>query len=77
VKRLGYDNFTFDIDVARADLYGANSVPVAETFTQQCPIYCQGKDVLVSVYADDPVPAALTSYGWQGHYNKRGIAAIR
>ena len=77
VKRLGYDNFTFDIDVARADLYGANSVPVAEVFTQQCPIYCQGKDVLVSVYADDPVPAALTSYSWQGHYNKRGITALR
>jgi hypothetical protein len=77
VKRLGYDNFTFDIDVARADLYGANSVPVAEVFTQQCPIYCQGKDVMVSVYADDPVPAALTSYGWQGHYNKRGITALR
>ena len=77
VRRLGYDNFTFDIDVARADLYGANSVPVAEVFTQQCPIYCQGKDVLVSVYADDPVPSALTSYGWQGHYNKRGISALR
>lgn len=77
VKRLGYTTFTFDIDVARADLYGANSVPVAEVFTQQCPIYCQGKDVLVSVYADDPVPAALTSYGWQGHYNKRGIQSIR
>ena len=77
VKRSGYDDFTFDIDVARADLYGANSVPIAEVFTQQCPIYCQGKDALVSVYADDPVPAALTSYGWQGHYNKRGIAALR
>lgn len=77
VQRLGYDNFTFEVDIARADLYSANSVPVAEVFTKQCPIYCFGKDAKVSVYADDPVPAALTSYSWQGHYNKRGISQLR
>ena len=70
-------DFTYDIDVAQAGLYNANSVPVAEVFTEQAPIYCKGKDVYVSIFADDPVPAALTSYNWQGHFNKRGVSSIR
>ena len=31
----------------------------------------------VIVKGDDPVPSALTSYSWQGHYNKRAIATIK
>lgn len=77
INRLGYDPFVYEATVARSDLYNANDIPVTEVFTKEIPVYCMGQDVRVSIYADDPVPSAITSYSWKGHYNKRGIAALR
>lgn len=77
VERLGYDPYRFDVEVRQVDLYIGDSIPVEEVFTKECPIYFPGKDVKVTVEAEDPMPAAITGYSWRGHYNKRGVAALR
>lgn len=77
VERLGYDPYKFDVEVRQVDLYIGDSIPVEEVFTKECPIYFPGKDVTVTVYARDPMPASITGYSWRGHYNKRGVAALR
>lgn len=78
LERLGYpDNYVEDIDITKAGTYKANSAALIEVFSKTVPIYCLGKDATASIYADDPVPAAVTSYSWQGHYNKRSIVNLK
>ena len=77
IERLGYANWTHDVDVARAGLYLANKPALEEVVTKDVPIFCLGKDAKASVYADDPVPSAITSYSWQGHYNKRDVIQLK
>jgi len=77
IERLGYTNWTHDVDVARAGLYLANKPALEEVVTKDVPIFCLGKDAKASVYADDPVPSAITSYSWQGHYNKRDVIQLK
>ena len=77
IERLGYANWIADVDVTRAGLYLANSPALDEVITKTVPIYCLGRDAKASVYADDPVPSAITSYSWQGHYNKRNVAVLK
>lgn len=76
MEKVGYSNYTEDVDVTLANFYEANSVPLKEVETRTVPVFCKGSDVTVTITADDPVPAAITSYSWQGHYNRRGIASI-
>lgn len=73
LDRLGYATTSIDIDIARAGLYQANSALVDEVVTKSVPIFCLGSDAKATVFADDPVPSSITSYTWQGHYNRRGI----
>ena len=76
VERVGYPAFNHDIEIPRAGLYNANSAVVEEVVTRTVPIFCLGRDSKANIYADDPVPSALTSYSWQGHYNRRGVRAL-
>ena len=76
LDRLGYDDVTLDLDIARAGLADSNSALVDEVVTKSVPIFCLGSDVKATIYADDPVPSSITSYSWQGHYNRRGIAKL-
>ncbi len=77
IERLGYSNYLHDVDIARAGLYLANNPALEEVITKDVPIFCLGRDAKASIYADDPVPSAITSYSWQGHYNKRDIVQLK
>lgn len=77
LERLGYANYLHDVDVTRAGLYKANAPALDEVVTKTVPIFCLGRDAKASIYADDPVPSAITSYAWQGHYNTRAVAKLK
>ena len=76
VARKGYVDRTIDLDVTDADIYLANSAAIDEVTTRQIPVYCRGDFVKLTISTPDPLPASITSYRWEGHYNTRGIAAI-
>lgn len=76
INKVGYPAYSEEVDVTAAGFYLANSVPLEEVETRSVAIFSKGSDVTVTITADDPVPAALTSYSWQGHYNRRGIATL-
>ena len=76
IDKTGWDPLTYDVDVAQSDVYLANDPMVEEVGTESVPIFSLGKICYTKIYADDPVPAAITGYSWQGHYNKRGIRII-
>ena len=77
VEKLGYTNYDHDLEVARANIYVANSPPIEEVITKSVPIFCLGRDAKANIYADGPFPAAVTSYAWQGHYNKRDVLQLK
>lgn len=77
IEKLGYTNYTHNVDIARAGLYLANAPALEEVVTKTVPIFCLGRDAKASIYADDPVPSAITSYSWQGHYNKRDVLQLK
>ena len=76
VDRTGYVSRTVDLDVTDADLYLANSAAIDEVVSKQIPVYSRGDFVKLTVSTPDPLPASITSYRWEGHYNNRGIAII-
>ena len=77
IEKLGYTNYIHNVDIARAGLYLANAPALEEVVTKTVPIFCLGRDAKASIYADDPVPSAITSYSWQGHYNKRDVLQLK
>ncbi len=76
IKRFGYDDFTFTVETARADIYQADSPVIEEVITKQVPIYNLGSETTATINADDPIPSAITGYSFRGHYNKRGIQTL-
>ena len=76
VDRTGYITRTVDLDVTDADLYLANSAAIDEVVSKQIPVYSRGDFAKLTINAPDPLPASITSYRWEGHYNNRGIATI-
>ena len=76
VDRQGYLPRTVDLDAADADLYLANAAAIDDTVSRGIPVYCRGDLVKLTIKAPDPLPASITSYRWEGHYNNRGIAII-
>ena len=76
IERRGYDLKTVDLDTTIADIYAANAAAINEISTQQIPVYSRGDSSTLTIKASDPLPASITSYRWEGHYNTRGIAAI-
>ena len=76
VDRTGYLPRTIDLDVTDADLYLANSAAIDETVSRQVPVYSRGDFAKLTISAPDPLPASITSYRWEGHYNNRGIATL-
>lgn len=76
VERKGYITRNVDLDVTDADIYLANDAAIDETTSRQVPVYCRGDFVKLKITAADPLPASITSYRWEGHYNNRGIATI-
>jgi len=73
IDRRGYDLKTVDLDTTIADIYAANAAAIDEISTQQIPVYSRGDYATLTIKASDPLPASITSYRWEGHYNNRGV----
>ena len=73
IERRGYDLKSVDLDTTVADIYSANAAAIDEISTQQIPVYSRGDYATLTITASDPLPASITSYRWEGHYNNRGV----
>ena len=73
IERRGYDLKSVDLDTTVADIYSANAAAIDEISTQQIPVYSRGDYATLTIKASDPLPASITSYRWEGHYNNRGV----
>ena len=73
LKRLGYDDITVPLEIVRSDIYLADTASIVDTATSQIPVFAQGNTSTLTILADGPLPASLTSYHWEGHYSTRGI----
>ncbi len=74
IAKLGYQTQSVDLDVIRSDIYIANEAALADFDTRAIPVFSRGDQAVVTIKSDGPLPAALTSYSWEGHYSTRGIA---
>ena len=76
LSRLGYQDRTVNLDVVESDIYLANSAAIDEIASREVPVYSRGDYANLTITASAPLPASITSYKWEGHYNNRGIAII-
>lgn len=77
VRREGYPEYSHDLTVATANNYLANDPAAVESVTKPVPVFCKGNQVELSIIAGDPLPSALSSYTWHGHYNNRAISPLQ
>ena len=76
LKRLGYTDRTFDLEIAEADIYLGDDPSIKEVITKVIPVYARGDHSHITITATDPLPASITGYSWEGHYNTRGIQLV-
>ncbi len=76
LSRLGYRDRSLDLEVVQSDIYIANAAALDEIASREVPVYCRGDYANLTIRATAPLPASITSYRWEGHYNNRGIATI-
>ena len=74
VAQKGYAVRTVPLEVVQADIYEADTASLQEDGLRAIGVYSRGDLVKLTIKADGPLPAALTSYSWEGHYSTRGIA---
>ena len=73
VSQRGYAVRTIPLEMALADIYEADSASIQEDGIRAIGVYGRGDLVRLTIKAESPLPAALTSYSWEGHYSTRGI----
>jgi len=76
LERVGYDNRSLTIAQPVADVYISDSPAITDVLTDAIPVFCLGSLASLTISADGPLPVALSSYSWEGHYNNRGILLI-
>lgn len=74
VSQKGYVTRSIPLEVVRADIYEADTASLEEDGIRAIGVYGRGDLSRLTIKADGPLPAALTSYSWEGHYSTRGIA---
>ena len=74
VDQKGYATRTVPLEMVRADIYEADTASIEEDGVRAIGVYGRGDLCRLTIRADGPLPAALTSYSWEGHYSTRGIA---
>ena len=74
VNHKGYATRTVPLEMVTADIYEADSPSMQEDGIRAIGVYGRGDLTKLTIKADGPLPAALTSYSWEGHYSTRGIA---
>ena len=76
LQRKGYADRTIDLEATIADIYFANDPAIDDVGTRSIPVYCRGDYASLIISATGPLPASITGYRWDGHYNTRGISVI-
>ena len=76
LQRLGYEDNIQLVEAKVSDVYILNSPALINTATKQVGVYCRGDMSNVYLTSSDPLPAGITGYTWEGHYNDRGISRI-
>ena len=77
LSRLGYQDRYINLEVNRADVYIADSSPIAEVGVAEIPLFCMGDLATVEITSNSPLPSSVTGYGWKGHYSNRGIKNLK
>jgi hypothetical protein len=77
IDRKGYDQIVIDLDNSPADSALANTPLVEEINRSVIHPYCLGRDLNITIKSSNPLPVTISSYGWSGHYNNRGVSIIR
>lgn len=74
VSQKGYPTRSIPLEMVTADIYAADSPSMQEDGIRAIGVYGRGDLCRLVIKAEGPLPAALTSYSWEGHYSTRGIA---
>lgn len=73
----GYDPYQGYLTPIDSDAYNADSAAMRVTGTEFLGLASPGSQTFVTVSSSNPYPSGLTSYSFQGIYNKRGYATLR
>lgn len=73
----GYDTYAGYLTPTYSDVYIADSAAMLESTTEYMGMAAPGSQTLITFSSYSPYPSGLTSYHFQGIYNKRGYATIR
>ena len=76
LQRLGYEDNVQLVEAKVSDVYILGSSSLINTATKQVGVYCRGDMSNIYLSSFDPLPAGITGYTWEGHYNDRGISRI-
>ena len=77
LERLGYADKMIELETKQCDVYISDSNPITEVGVSNVPLFCRGDIAKISIESKSPLPAAVTGYGWKGHYNNRGINQLK
>ena len=76
LERLGYEDKSLTIAQPVADVYLSDAPAISDVLTDSIPVFCLGSLATLTISSDGPLPVALSSYSWEGHYNNRGIISL-
>ena len=76
LRRLGYEDNIQLVEAKVSDVYLLDSSGLINTATKQVGVYCRGDMSNIYMLSANPLPAGITGYTWEGHYNDRGISRI-
>lgn len=76
LEKLGYDDRILYFDAKVSDVYIAGRNPIVETSKKELHVFSRGDHASVTINSLDPLPAGITGYTWEGHYNNRGISRL-
>ena len=76
LQRLGYKDNVQLVEAKESDVYILNESALVNTATKNVAVYARGDQSNIYLTSFDPLPAGITGYTWEGHYNNRGIQRI-
>ena len=77
VNIQGYDPYVGYLTPIDSDAYDADDAAMRVSGTEFMGMAAPGSQTFVTLTSANPYPSGLTSYSFQGIYNKRGYATIR
>ncbi|AGA17889.1 tail protein [Synechococcus phage P60] len=77
VNLQGYEPYAGYLTPIDSDAYNADEAAMRVSGTEYMGMAAPGSQTFVTLTSANPYPSGLTSYSFQGIYNKRGYATIR